>query len=45
MIAKLTGEGDGDDVKKNHIAIFGYKKRLLSLESCSACPEDQLELF
>ena len=37
MNSKLTGEGaaaaaDDDDVKKNPIAIFGNKQRLLSIE-------------
>ena len=30
MNSKVTGEGDG--VKKKHIAIFGYKQRLLSID-------------
>ena len=30
MNSKLTGEGD--DVVKKNIAIFGYKQRLLSLD-------------
>ena len=30
MTSKLTGEGD--DVPKKIIAIFGYKQRLLSLD-------------
>ena len=33
MTSKVTGEGDvDDDVKKKHIAIFGYKQRLMSLD-------------
>ena len=34
MTSKLTGEGDGDDVDvpKKSIAIFGNKKRLLSID-------------
>ena len=31
MNSKLTEEGDAD-VKENHIAIFGYKQWLLSLD-------------
>ena len=31
MTPKLTGEGDGEAVKKKSIAIFGYKQRLLSI--------------
>ena len=33
MTSKVTGEGDDDEeVKKNTIAFFGYKQRLLSIE-------------
>ena len=31
MTAKLTGEGDEEDVKKNHFN-FAYKQRILSID-------------
>ena len=33
MTPKLTGEGDVDAVPKKTIAIFGYKQRLLSIDT------------
>ena len=50
MIGKLTGEGVvvEEDVKKKHC---NFRLQTVTFEprhenkSCSACPEDQLELF